>query len=360
MAMYLGKAYTKRELLRYAGNMEKIAGIQTSRIDGGKGDSIRKHHVLAGELAFSVMENRCMDVLDLSYKGISLNFLSKCGPVHAGLAEKEEMNFLRSIAGGLLYTCGTGNVGPAFRRQDGEEHFHGRLRFEPASKVSLAADWEGDAYRLSLRGEMRETGLFQSNIALRRSIDAALGSREIRIADAFENESYVESPFMLMYHVNAGFPIVQKGASIYIPTETVTCMNSQAKLEKDCWNFVSDPVDGGVECVYLHKVRHDDSGQCHCAIYHPQEKLGLAISFSADTLPYLVEWRCMASGDYVVGLQPSNCFAAGRQTELDRGTLRTLAPFGKALTSLTIRVLDGDEDMNDFQERMGACRNVRA
>lgn len=358
MARYLGKAYTKRELLRYAGNMEKIAGIKTSRIDGGKGDSIRMHRVLSGELAFSVMESRCLDLLDLFYRGVSLHFLSKSGPVHAGLAEKEEMNFLRSITGGLLYTCGTGNVGAAFRRHDGEEHFHGRLRFEPACNVCAAAEWKGDEYHLGLRGEMRETGVFQSNVVLRRSIDTVLGTRSIQITDTFENESYVESPFMIMYHVNAGFPIVQKGAEIHIPTETVTCMNDQAKLEKEYWAFVSDPVDGGVECVYLHRIRSDASGQCHCAIYHPQEKLGLAICFSADALPYLVEWRCMASGDYVVGLQPSNCFAAGRQMELDQGTLRMLAPFEQVHSSLTISVLDGDDDFGAFQKRMQACRNA--
>jgi len=356
MALYRGKKFTKQEMLRYAGNMNKVAGIRTYRVDNGKADSIRMHDVKSGEMEFTVMESRGMDIENFSYKGVSLNFLSKCGPVNTGLAEKEEMNFLWGITGGLLYTCGVSNVGSPYRRADGEEHFHGRLRFEPASNVSAVADWEGDEYKMKVSGTLRETGLFKSNIALRRSIENTLGENAIQLTDCFENESYVDNPFMLMYHVNCGYPVVQEGSKMYAPVVSTELMNDQAKLEKDNWSFASAPVDGGIECVYVHKVLKDENNLSYSCVYNDEEKLGIGITYNAETLPMLLEWRCMASGDYVIGMQPTNCMASGRQMDIDRGTLRHIGPFEKKCSTLKIEVIDGDEAFQAFKAKIDACK----
>ena len=358
MATYRGKKFTKQELMRYTGNMNKIAGIRTFRVDGGKADAIRMHDVKSGDLAFTVMESRCMDIEDFRYKGVSLNLLSKCGPVNAGLAEKEEMNFLRSITGGMLYTCGVSNVGTPYRRPDGEEHFHGRFRFEPATSVTASADWDGDEFRIALAGTMRETGLFASNIALRRRIDNTLGDNAIEIRDDFENESFVDNPFMLMYHVNCSYPVVQKGSKVYAPVTATELVNPQAQAEPDNWNFATDPVDGGIECVYVHDVLKDDKGLSYSCVWNAEEKLGIGVTFCADTLPKLLEWRCMASGDYVIGLQPTNCMASGRQVEIDRGTLRHIGPWEHKKTFVRIEVLDGEEAFAKFRGLIDSCKTL--
>jgi len=359
MAKFRGKEYTKAELLRYAGNMSKIAGIRTSRIDTGKADSIRIHDVRNGDIQFTVMESRCMDIADFCYKGTALNFLSKCGPVNTGLAEKEAMNFLRGVTGGMLYTCGVSNVGTPYQRPsgelDGEEHFHGRFRFEPAQNVCTDTDWDGDEYKLTLKGEMRETGLFHSNVALRRTIETSLGENGITLTDRFENESYVTNPFMLMYHVNCGFPVIQKDSRIYIPSVSHECTNPQALKETDNWSFATAPVDGGIECVYVHQIRHNADGYSCAMAYNEKDGIGIGITFTADTLPMLLEWRCMAAGDYVVGLQPTNCMACGRQMEIDRKTLKHIEPFQKIRTQIHIQVIDGEEQFEAFKKKIDDC-----
>ena len=359
MAQFRGKNYTKKEMLRYVGNMSKVAGIRTSRIENGKAESIRLHDVRNGDLQFSVMENRCMDILDFCYKGTALNFLSKCGPVNTGLAEKEAMNFLRGITGGMVYTCGVSNVGTPYQRPagepEGEEHFHGRFRFEPAQNVSTVADWDGDDYKIALKGEMRETGLFKANIALRRSIETKLGENGITITDEFENESYVSNPFMLMYHVNCGFPVIQEGSRVYIPSVSHECTNDQGRIETDNWSFATAPVDDGIECVYVHEILHAPDGLSYCMAYNEQDGIGIGLTFTADTLPKLLEWRCMASGDYVIGLQPTNCMACGRQMELDRNTLKTIEPFQKIRTMMHIEVIDGKEQFDAFMKKIESC-----
>lgn len=68
-----------------------------------------------------------------------------------------------------------------------------------------------------------------------------------------------------------------------------------------------------------------DIGQCS------YKGVNMTISWSGDTLPILSQWRSMASGDYVLGLEPTNCYISGRREERENGTLPVL----KAWESIT-------------------------
>ena len=57
----------------------------------------------------------------------------------------------------------------------------------------------------------------------------------------------------------------------------------------------------------------------------------MTISWSGGTLPILSQWRSMASGDYVLGLEPTTCYISGRHDERENGTLPVL----KAWDSIT-------------------------
>jgi hypothetical protein len=41
------------------------------------------------------------------------------------------------------------------------------------------------------------------------------------------------------------------------------------------------------------------------------------MSWSAATLPNLIQWKMMGAGAYVTGLEPSNCDVGGRAAELE-------------------------------------------
>ena len=68
------------ELLKQLGNIGQIAGIRESRLLRGRGEgiAIAEFYNAAG-LRFTVVPDRCMDLFDLSYKGINLGFQSKNG-----------------------------------------------------------------------------------------------------------------------------------------------------------------------------------------------------------------------------------------------------------------------------------------
>jgi hypothetical protein len=70
---------------------------------------------------------------------------------------------------------------------------------------------------------------------------------------------------------------------------------------------------------------------------------------------YLVEWKSMMSGDYVLGLSPANNHATGRAFERSNGTLRRIRPFEKKSAGMTINIIDGEEALAEFRKKFEGC-----
>ena len=70
--------------------------------------------------------------------------------------------------------------------------------------------------------------------------------------------------------------------------------------------------------------------------------ISMTISWSGDTLPILSQWRSMASGDYVLGLEPTNCYIMGRHDERINGTLPVLKAFESITNTLNITFTEDD------------------
>ena len=69
--------------------------------------------------------------------------------------------------------------------------------------------------------------------------------------------------------------------------------------------------------------------------------LAFRLTWSADTLPRLVQWRMPQSGTYVLGLEPADCRVGGRDAERARGTLGAIRPGESRDYRLTIEVVAG-------------------
>lgn len=65
------------------------------------------------------------------------------------------------------------------------------------------------------------------------------------------------------------------------------------------------------------------------------EKRGIAVDVSC-----WVESNCMASDEYVLGLEPSNCYIMGRNSERENGTLPMLKGFEKRRFIITLKCTD--------------------
>lgn len=340
MAKVFGKEYTRRALQARVGSMKQIADARCATLNDGREAGTEIIEITAGGLSATVAPGRCMDITNLSWKGTPLNFTGKNGIVYAGFADPAN-NPLRSVNGGMFYTCGLTNVGGGY----GDDYFHGRIRLIPAEQAYASADWEGEEYVLRCGGTMRQNGVCYENLRLTRVVETALGSKEITVRDTVSNDGFSASPFMMMYHVVFGFPLLDANARIY----------AAAKMDENACRCAAPTPQGDDNGGGLFPVLADKDGNSVYCLYNPDLSLGLAVTFSAKVMPYLSQWKSMQSGDYAMGLMPANCHGAGRQAEIDQGTLRFLAPDETVHSFLTFTVLEGEEDLAEIKERIAQC-----
>ena len=138
----------KINMLKYTGTMQQLAYTRQVTVQEGRANGTRAVEVKNGDLRYLVMADKALDIAELEYKGITLSFTSKPGLNGRNHFDTHGEEALRSIMGGLFFTCGLQNIcGPC--ETDGVEYpMHGRIRTTPAEHLSSDAYWDGDDYVL--------------------------------------------------------------------------------------------------------------------------------------------------------------------------------------------------------------------
>lgn len=318
--------------------MEQIAYVRRVSYDEGKADGMQVIQVKSGELFYELSVDKCLDMVRLSYKGKTFSFLSKAGMQNSRPYDVSEHNAVQSIMGGMLFTCGTDNVGPAERKEASILPMHGSLRSLPAEHICADSWWDGDEYKIKVSGEIHQGQLFGKHIVLRRSIETVVGSNVIKIEDEFENQGFCEEAFMLLYHCNVGYPLLDEGSRVLVSSDEVR-LRGEEKETVNCWDKVGAPVDLQPEEVYYHTFSKNRERE-YAAVINDTLGLGLKVEFQTSELPYMTQWKSMGSSDYVMGLEPCNCHVNGVDWEEKNGTLQKLKPLEKRNVSLQLGVLD--------------------
>lgn len=345
----------KKKLLQYTGSMQQLAYSRYCTLSEGRANNLRAVEVKNADMQFLVLADKCMDIASLEYKGINLSFTAKPGLNGRNSFDTHGQEALRSITGGLFFTCGLENI-CAPCETDGKEYpMHGRMRTTPAEHVCADAFWQDDDYILKISGEMREAELFGENMLLRRTITSKFDSGVIHICDQVENQSFREETMMLMYHCNFGYPFLESGCRLILPTRKVTPREPWSQEHLDHWNVMEQPVDNERECVFIHELAADGDGGTFAAIVNDRLGIGVKISFNQKQLPYFMEWKSIASGDCVIGLEPSNSSVYGRKYHEAQNTLHTLAPHGSETIEWSFTIL---KNINEIQAAEQACESL--
>ncbi|MDX9868686.1 MAG: aldose 1-epimerase family protein [Kiritimatiellia bacterium] len=322
------------------GRMEQMAAIRRLVEDDGRGRGMR---VLAFEsgsgLAFSVYPDRGMDIGPARYKGIPLAWLACQPPAAPHAYDPEGCEWLRTWGGGLLTGCGLLNVGGPCA-PEGERHgLHGRLSHLAAEEVNTSAAWTADGtYTLSASGRMRHARVFGENLTLTRAISTAFDTPSVTVRDTIENQGFAPSPVMLLYHINLGWPLADAGATLVMPDHPVIPQNEHAAAGLAEWQRFAAPAPGFREQVYYHTLPADEQGFASAALVNPQLRLSLRVTYRVAELPFLIQWKMCGRGEYVLGLEPANCYPEGREAAARRGNLRTLEPGERLETLLRLSV----------------------
>ena len=359
MARLYGREWGREELLRHVGDLGQIAGIQPCRLDEGKAGGMRALEMNAGDgLRFTVLPDRCLDIPYCEYRGVPLVWQARNGLVAPEYYDARGQEWLRSFFGGLVTTCGLTQVGPPCEDDGDPLGLHGRIANAPAEDVQWGGEWQGDEHTFWISGTMRETRVFAENLRLQRRISTRLGGRSIHIHNRVENWGDQETPLMVLFHINSGFPLLDAHTRLIVADEKMEPRDERAQEGAQEHTRFGPPQAGWAEQVYYHDVKPDGSGWASCAVVNEQMELpfgrglGLAVSWRKDQLWNLVEWKQLGVGDYVVGTEPANCRPEGRCAARQNGRLEFIRPGQAREFELELSVLVGTEEIAAFEHAL--------
>jgi hypothetical protein len=354
MAVLFGKQYSREQILAHVGDLSQVAGIRMMELCDGPERGVRIADIRTGSgLHFQVSLDRGMDISVADYKGIPLALRSANGDVHPHRFEPEGIGWLRGFAGGLVTGCGMTYLGSPCVDEGEELGLHGRLSVLSASGVHHAARWVGDECVMTVEGEVREATPFKENLVLHRTIETRLGQSLITLHDVIRNEGNQPTPLMMLYHINAGWPVVNEAARLYLNCRGTEPRDAEGRSGLAEARRFSAPVAGYCEQVFYHSLAAGDDGLATAMIADGPQRLGLFVRYRQRELPQFIEWKMMGQGLYVVGMEPSNSRLDGRAKLRAAGALEFLAPGEEREFMVQIGVLEGENTLRQFTEQNG-------
>lgn len=278
------------------GNVAQLCAAYRFVVSSGRGKGEEMLFLANGALTVLLNLSRAGDVHQAWVYGKNVSFVSK-----NGLAPHEP-SFLKRFPGGLLYTCGFDALG----EQEAHE-LHGSFHLQPAEVVRLECNEEGILVEL----RVEDASLFGTRLTMLRRYEMKVDEPRLVLRDELKNDGFERAPYALLYHCNFGYPFLDEGSEIEL--------NAKESLPRTVWAAkqfekrleIEGPEPEAEETCYFH------SFESH-AVALNSKRLALRLVLSSS-LPFLVEWKCRRSGDYVLGLEPSTSYLDDRFAPLELG-----------------------------------------
>ncbi len=327
--------YSREDLLRRSNNLSSLYGARRITFGEGKAAGLRAVDIkTAGGLHMLLNRDRCLDLMELSYKGINLGYLTDNG-INSNTILNVDANqdFASYWIGGMMTTCGLRNTGNSCEL-DGEIFpKHGVIGISPADQVNIEANEEF----ITVTGVMRECTVGKYHLELFRTIKIPSDGARVHIRDRIRNNTPRDEILFFMYHINFGFPFLDEGLELNIPKGKIIPRNPCSADFIDERLSITLPEDNMPDHCFFHLLKERD-----VRVDLKNKNLGIkaSISYNGETLPFLVQWKSMCSGNYVLGIEPGTSMIRGRKAELEDGYNRTIKAFGEAEFETEIEISD--------------------
>ena len=334
------KKSQEQTMRQRVGDLNTIAGFKDYTFNDGPARGMRAFDLYNGQgLELTVVADRGLDIPWMKYKGKAVSFNSKTGLRSPALYTEDGVRgFLKQFFAGLLTTCGLGYAGAAVIDNGEALGLHGPYNNTPAGQVSAQMVYEGDEARIQLTGQVRQSQVFAENLVLKRKLTLETERSILHIEDMVENQAFVDSPLMMVYHINFGYPMLDEGAHVYSSARHIAPRDENAKGGMERWHTIDAPSADRPEECFFHTQQVDKDA---FAMLH-NEKLGMAaiVRYDAAALPLLCQWKCMRCGDYALGLEPTTSGVMGRVVAREDGSLITLKPGESRVYRLSLELTD--------------------
>ena len=128
---------------------------------------------------------------------------------------------------------------------------------------------------------------------------------------------------MFLYHCNAGFPVLDEGAELVVPSRRTS---TDYGVPVNRYRIIQAPVPGATEACFEHELIAEPAGTVPVGLLNRARELGVYQVFRIGQLPHHTVWRMPGEGTYALGLEPSTNRDAGRADARERGELQWLDP----------------------------------
>ena len=344
MPTVLGKTFSRRELARRVGDFSQLFGVELLSHCDGRERALRMLRFRTGSgLSFDVMVDPAMDLGGMTFRGIPIGWHSPTGFRNPWLHEvdaEDGLGWLRSFSG-MMNSCGLDHIMGA--TEDTSEHYcypdrarvfhtlHGRISYQPARLTGYGERWDDDRCYLYAEGEIRQAAMYGENLILERRIEVEVGTDTVTFYDRVRNLGFYSTPHALLYHINLGWPVIDKETRLVAPIQSTPFRVHDPQATDIGPIEQADPQSRFFQQVYEHQVVAEDDGTARAALINdgfqtPAGEIGVALEIAYDgrAMPALFQWQNLQEGNYVVAIEPATVHGGSRSDWKERGELQIL------------------------------------
>ncbi len=317
----------------YIGHDSQLYGVEEHRLVGGKGDGMRLFEVSNGlGLQLTVSPDRAGDITRLRFRGINLSYMTPCGYVAPAYYDRSDSHWLESFTAGFLTTCGLQNAGVPCQDEGKSYPMHGTIANQPCEQ----AYWTQEGDDLVIRTLVKDETIFATKLRMARKITVSTRENSFVIEDTVSNTGDTVEPVMLLYHMNMGYPLLDEDSVLSIPAAQVTPRDAHAAGDVENWMHMQKPTPGYQERCYFHDFQ---GSKAVVSLHQPKLGMTMTMEFDGAELDCFTQWKMMGVRDYVLGLEPGNCYPDGRAAMREQGKLKFLQPGERKTYRIKISLL---------------------
>lgn len=302
---------------KYIGHPSQLNGVTEMRMVGGKADGMRVLQVRNGMgLEFTVSIDRCADISYMYYNGNSMSYIAPCAMVAPKYYDNSDTNFLKSFTAGFITTCGLSTAGAPCEDKGEILPLHGNISHTPCENYSYSQDDEF----IKIMATVRDASLFGHQFLLCREYLCSVKENKLVLTDIIKNIGCKQTPYMVLYHCNMGYPLLSENSVLKISSNKVVPRNEYAAKDLKSWDKMLIPSSNFVEQCYYHKF----DGTPLITLSNKDINTKMEMTFDISSLDCFTEWKMMGEHEYVLGLEPANCYPDGRCVMREKGILKFL------------------------------------
>ncbi len=276
-----------------------------------EGTAQGKKCILANNGTLEVMFNagNALDIAWVKFNGVNISYLSSNG------LNTNDGPFKERFDGGFLYTCGLDNVSACEKGLA----IHGSLHARKAENVYYVIDDE----KITVYGTVVNSALRGPNLIFFRKYEVY--ADKITVNDTVYNNSYTDASFVLIYHTNFGYPFLDSCLQVEFDAKKTLPANDYCADKIHLCKNIHEPLDFGPEELFYHEL-YDN----HVVMTNKNVGVKCTMDFDKINFPYMVQWKNLYAGNYVLGIEPST-------TRFDEYKKINLAPQEKRSLFMTVK-----------------------